>query len=731
MFFTPELLSRRDSGFGLLWLAATLGSKSMFKKLPKRSVMTADIAQLCDLIAEPAEPLALRLSSNLMYGAVRVYKVKQEIFMTDVNSCVVSLKKMLQDIHQQAVADNDLLLAQPIARPHTVTVQKDPGTRHALMIDVLFSGWDEDANEEELATGDDREFDPKAGKKKKDRAKPAKESMMEAARKEMHTLNEHHDHLLFGSLEKSVEGGLDSRSGGIDISSSQMDGGFIFEDNFLGPSDGFDLAGGLCDELAKELGWEINETQPDVLNHAMDLDVPATEFGASMNFNFEPPETRDEFAASTPRKSPHKRNDKENAQPTPGEDNNQANSVASFAREFLSQDQIDAGADIERQPLADMTGDNQQTGKPERKRKRARLLLDARTELTDEELKIARAKYLESQKELRKELEQKKLEKNAGKMIEDLIWRAPRGISAKPLVRFWQNNFKVQVQARTNNIDIHLDREPPRKRIRKEKVQATTDEAENVPSSPPPLGFEPQSLGADFNVDQGLHVELFYDHDAGEIQRRSSEEPGQGRQRSRTGSIARGSQFGIEIEPKDSFGSQKSVFPWDNAGASSSANGHMFSDQVDIAQADIRLRSSPLSRRESPLLRKSRSGSILAGINGLSTAGVNSSQLFGEDNLVDDASGVGDVREDMEDSQRSEVALVTLEKNSFNFLEYAKMQHQANPGEDLKFATVVPNVSSTRHVAAAAFYHCLVLATKNLVSLKQKESYGPIAISII
>jgi hypothetical protein len=52
-------------------LAATLGSKSTFKKLPKRSVQTADIAQLCDLIAEPAEPLALRLSSNLMVGVAR------------------------------------------------------------------------------------------------------------------------------------------------------------------------------------------------------------------------------------------------------------------------------------------------------------------------------------------------------------------------------------------------------------------------------------------------------------------------------------------------------------------------------------------------------------------------------------------------------------------------------------------------------------------------------------
>ena len=33
--------------------------------------MSADITQLCGLIAEPAEPLALRLSSNLMVGVAR------------------------------------------------------------------------------------------------------------------------------------------------------------------------------------------------------------------------------------------------------------------------------------------------------------------------------------------------------------------------------------------------------------------------------------------------------------------------------------------------------------------------------------------------------------------------------------------------------------------------------------------------------------------------------------
>lgn len=52
-------------------LAATLGAKSSFSKLPKRSVMTANISQLCGLIADPQEPMALRLSSNLMIGVAR------------------------------------------------------------------------------------------------------------------------------------------------------------------------------------------------------------------------------------------------------------------------------------------------------------------------------------------------------------------------------------------------------------------------------------------------------------------------------------------------------------------------------------------------------------------------------------------------------------------------------------------------------------------------------------
>jgi len=86
------------------------------------------------------------------------------------------------------------------------------------------------------------------------------------------------------------------------------------------------------------------------------------------------------------------------------------------------------------------------------------------------------------------------------------------------------------------------------------------------------------------------------------------------------------------------------------------------------------------------------------------------------------------------------------------------MQYQtlSKPDGQLTFETVVPKSTSTRHVAAAAFYHCLgsflvsgttygsspdnadidrnillVLATKNLLKLEQSEPYGSVVLGII
>jgi hypothetical protein len=72
-----------------------------------------------------------------------------------------------------------------------------------------------------------------------------------ARRQEMHTLAEHHEHLLSASFD------LSNGSGGAPgPSSSQISQDFVFDNNFLNlPSGGLLDFEGLGDELEKELGW--------------------------------------------------------------------------------------------------------------------------------------------------------------------------------------------------------------------------------------------------------------------------------------------------------------------------------------------------------------------------------------------------------------------------------------------------------------------------------------------
>ncbi|KAJ3883395.1 Rec8 like protein-domain-containing protein [Lentinula edodes] len=663
MFFTPELLARRDSGFGLLWymLAATLGSKSTFKKLPKRSVLTADISQLCELIAQPEEPLALRLSSNLMVGVARcVSKIKQELFMNDVTNCVSSLKKVVQDIHTITAKDASLQMQQQ-TRPSAFTIAADPQALYFLEFDNFVSVH----NNERRQDGDDeQEYNPtgsKKARKKNNVAKPP--SLTEQVRADMVTLREHHDHLLSNSFDLSFQG---SQRSGLDVSSSQAEPAFAFDDNlFLGIDDGLGIDLGLGEDLARELGegWAL---------------------------------------------------------PPP------ASPANSFAQLLLSQDD---GLLPEPALLADVTSGHKNVDQPPKKKthKRTRLLLDARTELTDDELKIARAQYLSEQYLQRREFISKRLEKDSGRVVEDLIWGVPKGIEAPALIDFWQQNFKVQVETRTGviHLDMSEEDEPPTKR---RKVAAARDR-----------GFE-DYMQVDEMEQPELNMENEAEMDRGgnffetgwndidlEPRLRSSEEPGQARQMSKPLSdIGANFSFDLGSLGRQEGSQRSSLFPWDNAGAGPSSSVDAFgggSDRVSIDRAEIRIRGSSFSRRESSLV-PSQNGST--GIRGISPGEIRirGSQVIGEDFTMNTNTQI--------DSQKSDLNLITLERNSFNFLEYAKMQQQAMPtgSENISFDVVVPQLTSTRHVAAAAFYHCLVLATKDLLQVHQAQPYGAISLKV-
>ncbi|KAG2366517.1 hypothetical protein BDR07DRAFT_1274033 [Suillus spraguei] len=648
MFFSTELLSKRDSGFGLLWCSATLGSKSAFKKLPKRSVLTADISQLCDLIASPSEPLALRLSSNLM----------QELFFSDVTTCFNSLKRVVQEFRSMAASEAQLQMAQPSVRPSAVTLAADPSAALAMDFDAMVAVHNKGGAE---GGSSDDEYNPKAkrpkGRGKQSAVAPA--SIVENARANAHTLNENHDLFLTNSFDASFGG-----SGANMIPSSQKDT-FGFDDSFFGAFDDLDIGEGVGDDVVRELGegWG----------------------GAAL-------ENQVEFALPP------------------------SSSLTGQSLESPSGPSGVIAPQIEEIVL--VAPDDHPAEPAPKKIKRARLLLDVRTELTDDELKAARLYYLETQNAIHRQLAQRNFEKDQDRLVDGLLWGIPEYMQARELVDFWLDHFKAKLDARSAFMTEPHDDSPPPKRRKTKTSAEITDVVEHVQirrESPAsydgydcPIFFSDGWGGADDAEPELNNL-------------RSSEEPGQARHAPRLMSVL-GDEFGLDIV-QNSLSQRSALFPWDNAGGSSSFSGAVLlgrqsSDKISVDHAETRLRGSSLSRRGSSI--PSQQGDILGGAGGFPA----SPQII-DDDFVFNGNSVAE-------SQLSEVNLATLERTSFNFLEYAKMQYKSLSGSArfLAFDDVVPRTTSTAHVAAAALYHCLVLGTKDLIQLRQEEAYRTIEIRI-
>ncbi|KAJ3181937.1 hypothetical protein HDU85_003454 [Gaertneriomyces sp. JEL0708] len=121
MFYSQDILtSKRQSGLAVAWLAATLGSKHSFKKLSKREVNGVDVVKACDFLKHPPEPMALRLTSNLMIGVTRVYSQQTSFLYTEANQVFTRIKRAWADIQS-----GDLDIIMPEARYDAITVPLD------------------------------------------------------------------------------------------------------------------------------------------------------------------------------------------------------------------------------------------------------------------------------------------------------------------------------------------------------------------------------------------------------------------------------------------------------------------------------------------------------------------------------------------------------------------------------------------------------------------------------
>ncbi|KAG9055962.1 hypothetical protein FS842_000686 [Serendipita sp. 407] len=115
--------------------------------------------------------------------------------------------------------------------------------------------------------------------------------------------------------------------------------------------------------------------------------------------------------------------------------------------------------------------------KSKRGKKQVRVLLDARTELTDKELREARDNYLQEQSRLRHEMEQQRLQKTVVERANELLYGPPdirmhlcalhsrkliwNVVEAEPLRQLWSNALVALIETKTGLITLV---KPPRKK---------------------------------------------------------------------------------------------------------------------------------------------------------------------------------------------------------------------------------------------------------------------------
>ncbi|KAG5437734.1 hypothetical protein PCANB_000447 [Pneumocystis canis] len=118
-------------GFGVIWLAATLGSKSSLKKLQKKEILSVNVPKACEYLSEPPEPLALRLSSNLMIGVTRIFNQQY----ADVQLTHARIRKELSTINTDKTNIN---LPPTKIRSDLFTLPDDP----TFIPDLNDHGWE-------------------------------------------------------------------------------------------------------------------------------------------------------------------------------------------------------------------------------------------------------------------------------------------------------------------------------------------------------------------------------------------------------------------------------------------------------------------------------------------------------------------------------------------------------------------------------------------------------------
>nr|WJN25048.1 meiotic cohesin complex subunit [Sporisorium sorghi] len=126
MFYNHDILSRRRTGLGIVWLAATLGDRSTVRRLSRKEILSVDIDKACEYVRRPSEPLALRLSSQLLYGVVKLYGLKAETLYADVVNVHADVRRrMLSMAATTTWETREIDMRKPVSSVDAITLPLD------------------------------------------------------------------------------------------------------------------------------------------------------------------------------------------------------------------------------------------------------------------------------------------------------------------------------------------------------------------------------------------------------------------------------------------------------------------------------------------------------------------------------------------------------------------------------------------------------------------------------
>ncbi|KAI7207265.1 hypothetical protein KC343_g6614 [Hortaea werneckii] len=122
MFYSHEVLTDRKYGVATVWLVATLGSKSALKRVSRKAILDVDVQKACETIGEPEAPMALRLSSNLLYGVARVYNQQCGYVLNDAETAKNQMRAMFKTMKISGLEDE----GGHKGRSDQLVLQEDP-----------------------------------------------------------------------------------------------------------------------------------------------------------------------------------------------------------------------------------------------------------------------------------------------------------------------------------------------------------------------------------------------------------------------------------------------------------------------------------------------------------------------------------------------------------------------------------------------------------------------------